>query len=246
MAAFDEVSVPGRRPCHATRESQVLARRFHTIRGVGELSPKTGRWIAPPKKARWVAPAAIFILFSQLPNLFNTVFNAGRHSYIVSYILAAVFSVLALVLLTIALRTKFAARLRLKDKELAENAFGDQYLVEITIGSEQNRLGTDRGILWFSEGLMGFSGDATSFVLAAWDVEVPPKNGRHRDQKLPLHSIALVDSPVPGYFVIHPLNRDAAEYRKRLERFERESADFDAERTWPPLEPYAEHRALVS
>lgn len=209
------------------------------------LTPKPGQWIARPKKPRWVVPAVALIVFStQIPNWINLLTNSGSHPTVGRLIAFGFIVVMVLIVaLTILINSRIASRLRPKDQALADGAFGDQYLVEVTIGSGKTRFGTDRGVLWFSDDLMGFSGDATSFVLSADDISIAAV-GQKRDNTIPMHAVTLKNAPRPGYFVIHPLNKEANEYRKRLQQFASVRPGTYAERIWPPLEPYEEKPAL--
>ncbi|RYG25416.1 hypothetical protein EON82_07170 [bacterium] len=125
-------------------------------------------------------------------------------------------------------------------RPIPDGSISDEFLAEVTIVVKGRRIGIDRGVVWFSEGLMGFSGPATSFVLAAWDVELQ-RVGRMAtmtESAIPAGALLLVESPKPAYLLIQPLGRNRAAFRRRLIRFERESMGEDEERIWPPLHLY--------
>lgn len=124
-----------------------------------------------------------------------------------------------------------------------DESFGDQYLVEVTIVVGKDRLGTDRGVLWFSDGLMGFSGNATSFVLSGEDIRLQWKN-KKRDTALPSHAILLQGAPRFAYFVVHPIGAAARKCFERLNLFELMGTKHEGERVWPPLVPYKDGQTL--
>ncbi len=215
-----------------------------------DISPKEGRWIARPKRPRWIAPTVLFIVFaSQAPSWFNTFFSASRHSPIVLYVFTVILATLLVVAVALMVKNAIRRRLRPQDYALVDGSFGEQFLVEVTIGTGKAKFGTDRGVLWFSDGLMGFSGAATSFVLSADDIELQynvglQRGAKKRDNALRVDAVILKGAPTPGYFVIHPIDRAARTYRKRLHDFVREGAEHEGERVWPPLVPYDERKAL--
>ncbi|RYG21066.1 hypothetical protein EON82_19425 [bacterium] len=125
---------------------------------------------------------------------------------------------------------------------MLDESFGDQFPVDVTISSSGKGLATDRGVLWFADGLMGFSGESASFVLAAsdlaprWDAAKRPKNWN----QLPPDAISLVGAPREAHIVITPLRGKWRAYRERLAAFMRADEEPRGERQWPPLYPYAE------
>ncbi len=153
------------------------------------------------------------------------------------------------VLLALALASPVAARIRrwrdrrahAGDSALVDGGFGEQFPVEIAVVARGQRLGVDRGVVWFADGLMGFSGAASSFVLAAWDVKIraTATPARYGQTPIPAGAIELADSPVPAYLLLEALGTSEAALRERLKRFDKETAAPDAERHWPPLVPYA-------
>lgn len=140
------------------------------------------------------------------------------------------------------LRDRRARRMRAKDFALVDGGFGDQFPVEVTVVAAGKRLGTDRGVLWFDDGLMGFSGAALSFVLASCDVVVKRQGQKtsRQGKGYPDGAVALVRSPREAYVVVHALGRQAKECQARLRRFAWEPVNREAERHWPPLIAYEE------
>lgn len=215
----------------------------------GELPepPKEGRWISRPKRSRWMAPAfgGTFIA-SQLPNWANIVFGSDHHSPVVRIVVFALLAVFGIVAACCALQRRLARRVRPRDAALLDGAFGDQFLVDVTILTGKRPLAIDRGALWFADGLIGFSGEVFSFVLATQDVKVAwTAKPATRDRiAVPVGSLALVGAPVLAYIGLSPLDHSAKSLRERLRAFEGETASPSAERYWPPLKPYDEASAL--
>jgi hypothetical protein len=128
------------------------------------------------------------------------------------------------------------------DQALIDGGFGDQFPAELTIVVDNKAIGSDRGAVWFADGLMGFSGSAASFVLASRDVEVrePGRDHPRSGQPYPAGTILLRGAPREAYVVVSPLSGHKEGYYLRLKRFQDEFASSDAERFWPPLKPYVE------
>ncbi len=158
------------------------------------------------------------------------------------FALAAVLVVVMLVIGCVALKNLIVERRNPQDSSFVDGAFGDQFLVEVTIVAGKDRLGTDRGVLWFSDGLMGFSGAATSFVLSAKDIR--KKKTGNRNSELPDNAIILRGAPRAGYFMIHPIGKAAKAYGERLRAFLIMDVEHEGERVWPPLVPYDERQTL--
>ncbi|RYG25418.1 hypothetical protein EON82_07180 [bacterium] len=135
-----------------------------------------------------------------------------------------------------------------EDHALVDGAFGDQFPVEVTLVVEGERTGTDRGVVWFADGLMGFSGKALSFVLAASDVAAEwDESKRHITGKhLPPGSLVLVGTPKLAHVVVDPLRGHAEAYRERLNAFVAANEVSEWERYWPPLSPYSESPPVIN
>lgn len=213
-----------------------------------EDAPKDGRWIARPQKARSFVQIGVFAGFiGQLPNLLHVALKPffGEAG---AWIGTLVFFLSILILIGgYALRERRARRMRPEDFALVDGAFGDQYPVEVTIVAGGSRLGSDRGVVWFADGLMGFSGRAASFVLAPRDAQVcrtaRPKTASR--PALPANAIELLDAPVASHLVVHPLGGKEADFWERLRYFEMVKVPIVAERYWPPLVPYSETLATL-
>lgn len=144
---------------------------------------------------------------------------------------------------------KERGRLRMMpmDQALVDGGFGDQFPAELTIVVGNKAIGSDRGAVWFADGLMGFSGSAASLVLASNDIEVREAGRDHprTGQPYPAGSILLRGAPCEAYVVVSPLSGHEEGYRLRLKQFQGEMASSDAERFWPPLQPYAEEASAL-
>jgi len=200
-----------------------------------------GRWIGRPQKPRWILPAAtLTILLSQAPSWINLFTNPGRHVPALRYAVGAIVLLALAIGIGAMVRSRLRDRLGKTDATLLDGAFGEQFPAEITIVAGKKPLGSDRGVIWFADGLIGFSGRSASFVLAARDVAVPwtARAANTPVGPAPIGSLVLVDAPVPAYVAISPLGDHTKALRERLRLFENETAAPDAERHWPPLEAY--------
>ena len=130
---------------------------------------------------------------------------------------------------------------------VVDAAFGDQFSVEIHLVIRGKRLGSDRGVVWFHDGLMGFSGRAFSFVLSAQDIA--PQWERVRKlaikQRYPIDAVVLVGAPKEAYLFVTPLAGQTIAYRQRLYEFKKANAEPTGERHWPPLEPYVQEEPVT-
>ncbi len=149
---------------------------------------------------------------------------------------------IVLMLLPASVRDLLGRRKSVRDFALADGAFGDQFPAEMTTVVNGARIATDRGVVWFLEGLTGFSGEASSFVLAASDL-APQwiRAKRHPTGKeLPPNALALLGAARTAYLQIAPLMGHGKAYRKRFGEFMAANERPESERFWPPLERYEE------
>lgn len=154
--------------------------------------------------------------------------------------MTALYAILIVAAVSVGIRYRLAKRVRDADRELMDGGFGDQCFVELTIVVDRRRIGADRGVMWFADGLMGFSGRACSFVLAASDLEVgPTASGANGVRPYPADTLVLVGTPRPSYMVVTPLAGQEW-YRTRLRTFLQDSEPGEGERCFPPLVPYGE------
>ncbi len=205
--------------------------------------PKEGRWIARPKRSRWalqIGAGGVFL--SQLPNLVRTIVQPWFGAHGAAFAMVALVVLMALLFAYFGLRERRARRLRPEDQALVDGAFGDQYPAEMTIVASGKRLGSDRGVVWFADGLIGFSGGAASFVLAATDVERQQgqKKRDRRGRVLPPGALVLRNAPGEAYVIVAPLGNHTRPYFERLTAFCWRDERVEAERHWPPLVAYDE------
>ena len=204
-------------------------------------APREGRWIAKPRRPRfgiaWVAFLGIPLqLLIQLPNLLSL--WKSRGDYAIFFVFWAVIVGCALWL---AVHLSLAKREGKRDRALVDADLEDQFTAEITIQVGDRRIGADRGVVWFADGLMGFSGRATSFLLAASDVVPLSRNARilWERRSSPPGALVLVDAPHRNASVfVTPLGRHDRAYRDRLIAFVDAAETPQGERQWPPLAPY--------
>lgn len=118
----------------------------------------------------------------------------------------------------------------------------DLCLVEITIWRREQPVGKDRGLVWFGEGRLLFSGRRTSFAVGGEDV-LPlsqwPKTIRKFgfDDYLPLRadlgSAGILFEVVP---LGHTSHAHADRFTERLRAFRQRPPQSRGTRQWPPFE----------
>lgn len=215
--------------------------------------PEVGRWIARPRKARRFVPLFAFAgAVFQLPNLVGAlVRNLGRHLWLTLLSAAMILVCLAVLVAFVvlpALRHLLARRKTIRDLALTDDAFGEQFPVEATLVADGKPLGSDRGVAWFTDGLIGFSGESFSFVLAASDLAPQWIEARREFPKgtIPSNALGLRNAAVTAYLHFAPLLGHGKPFWDRLRNFVNADEPATGERFWPPLEPYAELPALES
>jgi hypothetical protein len=206
------------------------------------VPPKDGYWLAKPKPPRWSIdryPAACLILY--LSYWIFSEIGLAAESPLIKHVSRG--ALLALVFAVVASKiTRFIARRKTAfDESLMDDENRDQYAAEISVVVEGKPLGADRGVLWFSDGVMGFSGSSMAFVLAASDLLpnwISP-TGKRRDKRLSKLALGLLGAPKGAYLDVVPLVRHGDSFEKRYEEFDRTREMPQEERQWPPLERYA-------
>jgi len=218
------------------------------VEETGVVAPREGRWIARPRKPQWLLPASVLMLVPTFINCLHSVFRANLANGWVTYLTALLIAIVLLVFAAIFVEDRFLSSRedRQGASAMPDGVVADEFTVEITIVANGRRLGSDRGIVWFAEGLMGFSGSATSFVLADWAFELirAQRRATMSEHAVPAGALLLIDAPVPAYILVRVLGRGTAAFTRRLRRFERESAAGNAERSWPPLTSYSESPSI--
>lgn len=213
------------------------------MRGESSLpAPRRSYWIAKPRKPRFGIVYAGFLgVYAQAFIQFPRLLEGGSHFWTALLILVPI------VVLTAFFVSKqiLGRRVRREDTTFVDGAFGEQFVVELTIAASNKRIGADRGVLWFSDGLMGFSGRAASFVLAAKDIQPACHKGKSvvKGRNFPSDALLLNDAPVVAHIILTPLRGYEKRYQERLKRFLWLDERPEGERFWPPLEPYNEAAA---
>lgn len=151
--------------------------------------------------------------------------------------------------LALALLLFTAGELVFRRRNGKDRAFADapaeipQYGVEVVFKSRGNALGADRGVAWFEDGLLGFSGERTSFLLAYEDFVWSDLTGFNlvtagrRDLPLNLRE--------QGALSIRPMWGSGANFRRQLRALIRERKASSRDRQWPPLRPYQKRESLL-
>ncbi len=160
------------------------------------------------------------------------------------------FLILFLVALCIGFTPRFAEyrprRLRASDLRLLEDPDDpDVCLVEMEVFVGHESVGHDRGVAWFAEGRLLYSGHRTSFALGGEDVmpevcwyEFSAEGRFLPDWAVPLHlpkGLAYV-SLVPINRGGGPLSRQETRFLERLTDFRKGRTRSTGPRQWPPLE----------
>jgi hypothetical protein len=205
-------------------------------------SPRESEWIAKPRQPRFgVAQLAFSGLAIYLCLRVIDIGEDGRQESLVWIGYSVLFVVVSYVIAA-KISEYFARRQKPSGQAVLEAALEDQFSVEIHLVVQGMRIGRDWGVLWFGDGLMGFSGSAMSFVLSARDVAPQWERVRIAAVKnpYPVDSIVLVDAPNDAYLFVTPLAGQTQAYRKRLYEFKKENALPNAERHWPPLHRYSQ------
>jgi hypothetical protein len=205
-------------------------------------SPLEGRWIAKPSKPRWGVAKLAFSGLAIYISMRVMDVGIDAKDDTMALIGLSVFVILVTIIATAKVSEFVARHGKPSGTAVADATFGDQFAVEIHLLVHGKQLGRDRGVLWFGDGLMGFSGHALSFVLAAADIAPQWEKLLRKNTKksLPADAVVLRNAPKDAYFVVTPLAGRTKAYRKRLYEFKKENAEPAGERHWPPL-----HRYLV-
>ncbi len=197
------------------------------------VGPTQSRWIAKPRRVRWgISLFALSLAMTQFVTRGIVIARHQRTTSFLEYLLIVASLVFILVFAAFWLRDLFRRRMTDEDRVVMDGGFGDQFPVEVTFTVRGIRLGIDRGVLWFSDGLIGFSGEAAAFVLSADDL-FPPRPGSQGDS-----SMAFRNAPKEGCVDVRPLGKTGRAYQKRLRQFFYDWDRTDGERFWPPLSPY--------
>lgn len=203
--------------------------------------PREGFWLAPPRKPRrqWFEVVAavdlammaslLYVQFGLWPEKIWRICFAGGMT--------------ALLLLTIVLMPiveLVALRRTNRDRALADRVEGsEEYPVEIVVWVKGRRAGADRGLAYFDGPLLGFSGEKTSFLVAADDLNYP-RGPMLSDWDLPFYPLKPKGTVEKTRVQLKPLVGFGWRFRRRLLSFLRTDESSVAERQWPPLRTFAE------
>lgn len=103
--------------------------------------------------------------------------------------------------------------------------------------ANEYRVCADRGVIYFDQDLIGFSGGRTSFLLSARDLSYPRVNS-WLDFDQAYRPLSLNADNVAAEVAIRPLVGFGRRFRRRLRAFLRADAAAKVARQWPPLEVY--------
>lgn len=207
-------------------------------------APREGHWFAEPQALRWslkqsaVSFGTLYFVYTMIKvvYIFRKEEMPDWTDRVFGWIMVACF---AYGLMQIVFDT-IARRPRRRDAAFSDRPAGIQeFPVEILVLLDGRVLGTDRGLVWFEDGLLNFNGRATSFALAAPDV-VPRKWITTQDPYQNLSGDALrlsIDGPV-AVLRVRPLLGSRWRFKAKLRRFLKENASTPKARQWPPLTEY--------
>jgi len=134
-----------------------------------------------------------------------------------------------------------------KDRRLIEDPDDlDVCLVGLEIVRDGRSVGRDKGVVWFADGLLLYSGHRTSFAIGGEDV-LPPDEweglpNRSHDHRSDLRVPLLVERGT-AYVELTPLidkkgsSPQEMRFLKRLYAFRLRPPLSQGPRQWPPLEP---------
>ena len=218
-------------------------------------APLEGRWIAKPRRPHSVVPYAVSTFYAALLPSFVLLMTNGRAAdWAIGLYLA--FTVGVLLASFSFLIRRYKTRHLLVAELMADDEFGAQFPVEVTVFAKGKPLGRDQGVVWFADDLMGFSGAACSFVLASTDLMwgLRPARAGGQVQTWAKGVLLLRGAPVDAFLVLTPLGGNILGCKKRvlgfvpsgggtederLARYMGVDSSPSEERCWPPLKPYA-------
>ena len=202
--------------------------------------PAPGRWTKPPPPEvpnRWIVPGVVALLVSLI---------------VAAFALQSPLPLLGVGACVVLARdlpkTRRVSERKITDADrrmIEDPDDKDVCLVLITIVRDWRTVGEDKGVVWFADGRIFFSGHRTSFVLGGedllpkerWSIFASTEGGLvFGDRTLPLdvdRGNAYVSFQALSY-------GDAREMRfsKRLTAFLKNPPQSRGPRQWPPFEPY--------
>lgn len=205
------------------------------------LAPQPGRWVAKPLKSR-IGYAAIHAIASSLFLIFMFVaLAAAPHLNKTSFWVCLPVFLEFFIVVPFWLANEYRVlRFTKADAALLERPENlEEFPVEITIRAGLRTIGADRGVVYFDQDLIGFSGGRTSFLLSARDLSYPRVNS-WLDFDQVYRPLSLNADNVTAEVAIRPLVGFGRRFRRRLRAFLRADVAAKVARQWPPLEPYQE------
>lgn len=194
------------------------------------VPPKDGAWLKPPPR--------FYVEKLRVPLVVATLalsYLALRFAWF--YLVCAVAALQCLFILA----STYRPRLSKADRRLIEDPDDlDVCLVDVKIMSNRRIIGVDRGIVWFGEGRLLFSGHRTSFALGGEDI-LPrsrrTKSMQARTNVLPLRAghgkaVLIFDLILPR---AGPGEREIR-FVERLYAFRQRPLASRGPRQWPPFE----------
>ena len=206
-----------------------------------------GRWTKPPPSLKGRRRGAVVLGIGLSGYLvFGTV--AGTHGWSSIFVAATTQSLMYVGLLWLGIGNSPNT----EDFRLLEDPDDpDVCLVSLRIVSAGRTVGRDRGVVWFEDGRLLYSGHRTSFALGGEDIA--PRGERHAYARE--FGSVLPDEAVPlridetKVVILKPLarksdvgNRQEMRFLKALYAFKRNPPRSFGPRQWPPLEPWSDRR----
>ncbi len=133
--------------------------------------------------------------------------------------------------------------LRMRTRSRRDRMFADhtpgaaEFAVEVVVRYAGKPRGADRGVVWFENGLLGFTGERTSFLLAYEDLQ-PPRRWTLTEIDRAFLPLRLRPGNGKLEVAVRPMWGQGWGYRRALRRFLREKAPTEEARQWPPLAEY--------
>lgn len=233
----------------------MLSRRRPVTRR--NVPPRPGRWSAAPRPLRktqrsipgWWKPFVFGpIIFDLAQRLTDKRFPGWLLNASVGVFAFGLLFAFALWLFWRSMET-IALRATHEDRALSDAPPGlVEFPVEIVLYDSYGSYGTDRGFVWFEDGLLTFNGAACSFVVAAADLfSRREPNARNLHAGMPGRAIRF---RVPGkifFATLRPLSGlRGLTFDYHLGRFMASVDSSDRPRQWPPLNPYAVQAAIAT
>ena len=199
-----------------------------------DTTPAEGRWNKPRLAKKPTPVSAVFLVW------LSTALVVA--SIVLNSLLPVVLAVLAAILAAVLNESAAGTDLRIGDADqrlLEDPDDPDVCLVLLTIRRDGRRVGTDKGAVWFADGLLLYSGHRTSFAIGGEDV-LPRANWSAAS--LGDHVVPLRLERGSATLELRPLvygnggGPQEMRFLKRLYAFRNRPPRSRGPRQWPPLE----------